>query len=442
MTERRVAVTGMGVVTPIGIGVDAFWKGLLAGRSGVGPVDHFDASGLPARIAAYVRDGDALEAWRRRLGLEPTDPRSLLFALAAGRQAYEAAGWRDDLGGARAGAVFGSYGDKLDMGRMAEVAYRSRNDGAAEIPPSAFFERYCREFHGRQITRLLPHHATVRLARMYGALGPTCTIQTACTSSAQAIGEAFQMIRRGTVDRAICGGAECIVSPNHMLMFALLGVLSTRNEAPTRASRPFDSGRDGFVLGEGSAVLTLERLELARERGAPILCELVGYGTSCDAYRLTDEDPEGRGAIAAMTRAGRGSASAGRLGLHQRPRYLHPDERPGRDAGHQDAPGAARLPGARELHQIHARPHRVGRRGHRGRHLRPDAAGSGGASDHQPREPRPPVRSGLRAQHRQSRADGCGAVQLLRVRRAQRLPRLSPIRRLAPAATSAPPSKR
>ena len=303
MTERRVAVTGMGIVTPIGIGVEAFWKSLLAGRSGVGPVEHFDASGLPARIAAYVRDREALEAWRRRLGLEPTDPRSLLFALVAGQQAYEAAGWRDNLGGARVGAVFGSYGDKLDMGRMAEVAYRSRNGGASEILPSAFFERYCREFRGHQLTRLLPHHATVRLARMYRALGPTCTIQTACTSSAQAIGEAFRMIRRGTVDRAICGGAECIVSPNHMLMFALLGVLSTRNNEPTLASRPFDSGRDGFVLGEGSAVLTLERMDLARERAAPILCELVGYGTSCDAYRLTDEDPEGRGAISAMERA-------------------------------------------------------------------------------------------------------------------------------------------
>jgi 3-oxoacyl-[acyl-carrier-protein] synthase II len=303
MIERRVAVTGVGILTPIGIGVDAFWTGLLAGRSGVGPIEHFDASGLPARIAAYVRDGEALEEWRRRLGLEATDPRSLLFALAAGRQAYDAAGWRDELGGERVGAVFGSYGDKLDMGRMAEVAYRSRNDGAPEILPSAFFERYCREFRGHQLTRLLPHHTTVRLARMYGALGPTCTIQTACTSSAQAIGESFRMIRRGTVDRAICGGAECIVSPNHMLMFALLGVLSTRNHAPTRASRPFDSGRDGFVLGEGSAVLTLERMDLAQKRGAPILCELLGYGTSCDAYRLTDEEPEGRGAIAAMQRA-------------------------------------------------------------------------------------------------------------------------------------------
>jgi len=303
MTAQRVAVTGMGILTPIGIGVEPFRKNLLAGCSAVGPVDHFDASGLPARIAAYVRDHDALEAWRLRLGLEPTDPRSLLFALAAGQQAYEAAGWQDSLGGERVGAVFGSYGDKFDMGRAAEVAYRSRNGGGSEIFPPAFFERYCRELRGHQLTRLLPHYATVRLARMYRAFGPICTIQTACTSSAQAIGEAFRMIRRRTVDRAICGGAECIVSPSQMLMFALLGVLSTRNDEPTRASRPFDSRRDGFVLGEGSAVLVLERMDLARERGAPILCELVGYGTSCDAYRLTDEDPEGRGAISAMERA-------------------------------------------------------------------------------------------------------------------------------------------
>jgi len=110
-------------------------------------------------------------------------------------------------------------------------------------------------------------------------------------------------IRRGTLERAICGGAECIVSPTQMLMFSLLGVLSTRNDKPAQASRPFDAKRDGFVLGEGSAVLTLERMDLALTRDAPILCELVGYGTSCDAYRLTDEDPEGRGAILAMARA-------------------------------------------------------------------------------------------------------------------------------------------
>jgi 3-oxoacyl-[acyl-carrier-protein] synthase II len=303
MVDARVAVTGMGILTPIGIGIEPFWRSLLSGCSGVEGVDHFDASGLPARIAAYVRDRERLEACRQSLGLEPTEPRSLLFALAAGQEAYEASGWHPGLGGERAGVVFGSYGDKLDMAAAASVAYRSRRDGNPEVLPSAFFERYCREFRGTQLHRLFPHHTTAQLARLYHATGPLCTIQTACTSSAQAIGEAYMAIRRGTLERAICGGAECIVSPTQMLMFSLLGVLSTRNDKPAQASRPFDGKRDGFVLGEGSAVLTLERMDLALARNAPIVCELVGYGTSCDAYRLTDEDPEGRGAILAMARA-------------------------------------------------------------------------------------------------------------------------------------------
>jgi 3-oxoacyl-[acyl-carrier-protein] synthase II len=293
----------MGVVTPIGIGVEAFWDGLLAGRSGARRVEHFDASALPSRIAAVVREHEELEAWRRRLALEPGEPRSLVFALAAGEQALGASGWRADLGGPGTGVVFGSYGDKLDMARLAEVAYRSRRDGVPEVTPSAFFERYCREFRGHQLHRLLPGYATVRLARRFGATGPVCTIQTACTSSAQAIGEAYLAIRRGTLERAVCGGAECIVSPSQMLMFSLLGVLSTRNDRPEHASRPFDGERDGFVLGEGAAVLVLERLDLALERGAPVACELAGYGTACDAYRLTDEDPAGGGAVLAMQRA-------------------------------------------------------------------------------------------------------------------------------------------
>jgi 3-oxoacyl-[acyl-carrier-protein] synthase II len=301
--KQRVAVTGIGILTPTGIGVEAFWKSVLDGCSGVGPVRHFDASGLPAQICGYVRDEAVLRNWRERLGLAPEEPRSLLFALAAGQMALEAAGWDPRLGGERTGVVFGTYGERLSMGRMAEVAYASRTNGLRDIVPAEFFRAYCRAFAGQQLHRLFPHCATAGLARLFGATGPTCTIQTACTSSAQAIGEALQAIRRGTIDRAICGGAECIVSPSHMLMFSLVGVLSCRNHAPEAASRPFDGQRDGFVLGEGSAVLVLERMDLARERGAPILGELSGYGTSCDAYRLTDEDPEGRGAILAMERA-------------------------------------------------------------------------------------------------------------------------------------------
>ncbi|MFB3819524.1 MAG: beta-ketoacyl synthase [Candidatus Methylomirabilales bacterium] len=299
---RRVAVTGMGVLTPIGIGVDAYWKAALAGTSGGTAVRHFDASGLPARVCTYVQDQEALEAWRGALALPDDAPRSLLFALAAGRMAREAAGWAAGLGGDRTGVVFGTYGDKVDMGRIARIGYAARTNGGG-VAAEDFFAAYCRTVRGQPLSRLLAHAATAALARMFEATGPTCTVQTACTSSAQAVGEAFRGIRRGQMDRAICGGAECIVSPNQMLMFSLLGVLSTRNDDPERASRPFDAQRDGFVLGEGSAVLVLERMDLARRRGVPILAELAGYGSSCDAYRLTDEDPEGRGAVLAMRRA-------------------------------------------------------------------------------------------------------------------------------------------
>jgi 3-oxoacyl-[acyl-carrier-protein] synthase II len=301
MDATRVAVTGLGILTPIGIGVDAYWKAALAGTPGGRPVRHFDASGLPARICTYVEDRETLERSRKALDLPAEAPRSLLFALAAGRMALESAGWSAGLGGERTGVVFGSYGDKVDMDRIARIAYRARRNGA--VQPEEFFRAYAGGVRGESLTRLLAHAATSALAGMFAATGPTCTIQTACTSSAQAIGEAFRAIRRGRIDRAVCGGAECIVSPSQMLMFSLLGVLSTRNAEPERASRPFDAERDGFVLGEGAGVLVLERMDLARARGAAVLGELAGYGTSCDAYRLTDEDPEGRGAVLAMQRA-------------------------------------------------------------------------------------------------------------------------------------------
>ena len=301
--KRRVAVTGMGIVTPIGIGVTAYWKAAMAGASGVSRIRHFDASGLPSRIASYVHDSEALEGWRTALGLRPEDPRYLLFALAAGRMAYEESRWQAGMGGERVGVMLGTYGDRVEMSQIADTAYRSRANGTKQVQSASFFSAYCRTFRGQHLSRLLPQAATASLARMFGASGPTSTIQTACTSSAQAIGEALRAIRRGTVDRAICGGAECLVSPNQMVVFCLLGALSTRNDEPERASRPFDATRDGFILGEGSGILVLERMDLALERGAPILAEIAGYGTSCDAYRLTDEDPEGRGAVLAMQRA-------------------------------------------------------------------------------------------------------------------------------------------
>lgn len=303
MERTRVVITGMGVLSPIGLGVEDFWKASLEGISGTGPITHFDASGLPSRIAAYVRDEDALERLRDALHLDPEEPRVALFGLAAAKMAWEASGLLPEMGGSRAGVFFGTSGGRVPLFLKAEIAYRSRDGKGPEIHPAAYIQDYCRKMRGASLLRLLPQYVTALIATTFHITGPSCTIQTACTSSAQAIGEAFRALQRGAIQLAICGGAECIVSPVEMQMFCLLRVLSRRNSQPERASRPFDAERDGFVLGEGAGVLILERLEHALERGAPILAELKGYGTSCDAYRVTDEAPDGRGAILAVRRA-------------------------------------------------------------------------------------------------------------------------------------------
>jgi 3-oxoacyl-[acyl-carrier-protein] synthase II len=301
MGESRVVITGMGVVAPIGVGLDAYRKSVFAGVSGAARISHFDPTGLPCHVAACVRE-EALEPLRTRLGVGSEERRSTIFALASARMAAEAAGVVGQLGGPRAGVFFGTSGERLDLRTLGEIAYRARN-GLDSIETGAYVREYCARQSGEVIIRLLPQYITARLAETYGILGPCTTIQTACTSSAQAVGEALRAIRRGEVDLAIAGGAECIVTPLELQVFGLLGVLSRRNDRPAEASRPFDARRDGFVMGEGAGVLILERLDRALARGAPVLAELAGYGTSCDAYRLTDEAPDGRGAVLAMTRA-------------------------------------------------------------------------------------------------------------------------------------------
>ena len=166
-----------------------------------------------------------------------------------------------------------------------------------------FINEFARRAARGHFYRTWPQYLASRLAARFGIEGPTATIQTACTSSAQAIGEACRAIRRGTIDVALAGGAECIVSPLEVQLFCLLGVMSRQNAAPETASRPFDARRDGFVIGEGAGFLILEDADHARRRGAPAIAEIAGYGTTCDAYRITDEAPDGRGAIGAMRRA-------------------------------------------------------------------------------------------------------------------------------------------
>lgn len=301
--KPRVVVTGVGLVTPIGIGVDAYWKAALAGASGTRLVTHFDPTGLPSQMAAVVREEQEIERLRSWLGADPEESRVALFALAAARMAGEASCWDSCYRGDRLGIFLGTSGERVDLRLMAEIAYRSRSGNGREILPAAYVREYCKSLDGSFVLRLFPQYVTALVARSYGITGSSSTIQTACTSSAQAIGEALRAIQRGSVDAAISGGSECIVSPIEMQLFCLLGALSRRNGEPERASRPFDAERDGFVLGEGAGVLILERFDRAVERNAPILAELMGYGTSCDAYRVTDEAPDGRGAILAMRRA-------------------------------------------------------------------------------------------------------------------------------------------
>ena len=303
MDKPRVVVTGVGVITPIGIGVENYWKAALAGASGSRLITHFDPAGLPSRMAAVVREEEELQRVRSRLGVDAEESRVAFFALAAASMAAEGCAWGSYYRSDRLGIFVGTSGGRVDLQRMAEIAYRSRAENGREISVPAYIKEYCKNLNGNFVLRLFPQYVTALVAGRFGITGSSSTIQTACTSSAQAVGEALRAIQRGSVDAALSGGSECIVSPIELQLFCLLGALSRRNGEPERASRPFDAERDGFVLGEGAGVLVLERLDHALERKAPILAELAGYGTSCDAYRVNDEAPDGRGAILAMRRA-------------------------------------------------------------------------------------------------------------------------------------------
>ena len=300
--RRRVVVTGMDVVTPIGVGLEAFWKAALAGTSGVRRIGHFDPHGLPTQIAAALTEPDLLDALRDESELAAQEPRGVVIGVRAARGAVINADAVVVMRGRRAGVYVGTSGERVDLRHMGAMAYASRGaDGA--VTAATFAREFARRVSVERLERTLPQYLTARLAGLVGAEGPSGTIQTACTSSAQAIGEALRTIRRGAIDIAVAGGAECIVSPIEMQLFCLLGVMSKQNDTPESASRPFDARRDGFVMGEGAGFLVLEEREHARARGARIIAELAGYGSACDAYRITDEAPDGRGAVRAMRAA-------------------------------------------------------------------------------------------------------------------------------------------
>jgi 3-oxoacyl-[acyl-carrier-protein] synthase II len=292
------------MVTPVGLDAEASWRSLLAGKSGVGPISLFDASSFPTRIAAEVR-GFALERYLADSAPWREHSRNTVFALAAGRMAADDAGLRDArIDPDRLGIYLGSGEGQHDFLPFVGLLHRS-SQGSPEgkVDPAAFVRLGVKSLHPVRESEQEPGTPAAHLACLLGARGPNANCLTACAASSQAIGEATEVIRRGDADVVLSGGTHSMIHPFGVTGFNLLTALSTRNDEPERASRPFDRDRDGFILGEGAGMLVLEELEHAKRRGARIHGEVVGYGSTADAFRLTDTHDEGRGAIAAIKEA-------------------------------------------------------------------------------------------------------------------------------------------
>jgi 3-oxoacyl-(acyl-carrier-protein) synthase len=299
-TRRRVAITGLGLVTPVGNNVQATWDALLAGHSGGAAISLFDASGFPVRIAAEVKGFDAAAVLDDRKLLKFAN-RSHCFALAAAEQAFVDAGIRPTGATAeRWGCTVGTGMMGVDFSELVAVHGHSAANGtldAAQLLTDASANNplvFCRS----QSTSGLS-----LLARRHDIRGYASSVHTACASGGQAIGTALKLIRRGAVDCALAGGFDSMISPVGIAGFCLLSALSPDNETPERASRPFDLTRNGFLLGEGAGFLVLEEWESARRRGAHIYAELAGDGNSLSSYRITDSPPDGDGPIQSMRQA-------------------------------------------------------------------------------------------------------------------------------------------
>jgi 3-oxoacyl-[acyl-carrier-protein] synthase II len=285
--RRRVVITGLGLVCGVGRNAAEVWDGLLAGKSGMSEIKAYDATGHPVQFAAEVKDFDPLKfidkKEARKMG------RFIHFAIAASQEAMDHSGLKiDESNHDRVGVHIGSGIGGFDVIEREHIAML--NGGPRKISPF---------FIPGSIINLAAGHVSIR----FGARGPNEATATACTSSAHSIGDAFRIIQRGDADAMICGGTEACITPLGVGGFAAMRALSTRNDEPTRASRPWDKDRDGFVMGEGAGILLLEELETAKQRGANILAEIVGYGMSADAFHLTAPSQDGDGAFRVMRNA-------------------------------------------------------------------------------------------------------------------------------------------
>ena len=284
---RRVVITGVGLISSVGIGTSANWDALLSGRSGVAPITHFDATAFTTRIAGEVRGFDPLQFMEKK-DVKKADV-FIQYALAASQFAMDDARLTITPAMADQVGVFIASG----IGGFSTIEREHKellNGGPRRISPF---------FIPASIINLAAGQVSIR----FGARGPNLATCTACTASAHAIGEATEIIRRGDADVMIAGGSEASITPMSVGGFAAMRALSTRNNEPTRASRPFDKARDGFVIGEGAGMVILEELETARGRGAAIYAEIAGYGLSGDAYHLTGQPEDANGAVRSMRMA-------------------------------------------------------------------------------------------------------------------------------------------
>ena len=285
MSDRRVVITGMGVISPIGTGLVTFWDNLIAGNSGIRKIDRFDVSAYPCQIAAMVDFDPSAEIDRREA--RKMD-RFCQFAVVTAREAFKDAGLNGSFNPDRSGVLIGT-----GIGGMETYDRETRvliDRGPSRVSP--FF-----------IPMMIANMASGQVSIDLGLKGPINTVVTACATATNAIGDAFRIVERGDADVMICGGTEAPITPLALAGFSAMKALSTQNDLGPRACRPFDARRDGFIMGEGAGVLVLEERDHAMQRGARIYAEIVGYGMSSDAYHITAPAPEGEGAARAMRAA-------------------------------------------------------------------------------------------------------------------------------------------
>lgn len=307
---RRVVITGQGWVTPLGSDVDSVWTKLLSGANGVGAVSRYDAGTFTTNFAAEVKRFELFDFMDDASTAHARAGVSTQFALAAAAQAWVQAGLGDKRGAntsgtdpERIGVYLGAGEGSLDFENFAEANIRGWDATSRTVNAPAWARSGLAGMRADREIEQEPHLTVSHLATAFGAYGPAMNCMTACAASTQATGEAFEIIRRGDADVMLSGGAHSMIHALGMTGFIRLTAMSARRDDPMHASRPFDQTRDGFVMGEGAGIVVLEELEHALRRGARPLAEVVGYGSSADAYRITDIEPDGKGAQKAMLRA-------------------------------------------------------------------------------------------------------------------------------------------